>query len=178
MMIIKNIAFLFWLLGCQNEAEVLLNKTKNRPMVQLKHLEVNGMTVEWVFRKNRVFFTLTAPTEGWVALGFNEKDDIVNTNLIFCRVKSGKVELSDHYVVAVGNHQPTEKLGGKSAFDDILGDEKGGKTTVSFSMPIKSNDKWHYDLIEGSKRWFICAFSAEDDFNHHSRMREHREAKL
>ena len=80
--------------------------------------------------------------------------------------------------MGAGNHQPTEKVGGTSVFKDISGEEKGGKTTVSFSMPIEAADKFHFDLTRGTSKWFICAFSAEDDFYHHSRMREHRQVTL
>jgi hypothetical protein len=178
MLLIKNIMCLIWLLGCQNNTESGIKQAKNETMNVTKRLEVNGMTVEWQYRDDHVFFTIAAPTEGWVTLGFNDKDDIVNTNLIFCRVKSGKVEVADHYVLGAGNHQPTEKLGGLSVFKNVTGKETKDHTTVSFSMPIKALDKFHFDLKEGTKRWFICAFSAEDDFDHHSRMREHREVAL
>jgi hypothetical protein len=178
LLILKNIACLLWFFSCQNTAKTVFNHSKNDDMDTPKRLEVNGMTIEWQHHNDSVVFTLSALTEGWVTLGFNDKDDIVNTNLIFCRVKSGKVEVADHYVLGVGNHQPTEKVGGISNVKIIKGEEKAGKTTVSFSMPIKALDKFHFDLTEGTKRWFICAFSEDDDFNHHSRMRAHREVKL
>jgi hypothetical protein len=179
MLILKNLLCLLGILSCQNNAEKLHHQTTQTiEMNDAKHLEVNGMTIDWQHRNDRVFFSLSAPTEGWVTLGFNEKDDIVGTNLIFCRVISGKVEVADHFVVGMGNHQPTEKVGGTSVFKDISGEEKGGKTTVSFSMPVEASDKFHFDLTRGTSKWFICAFSAEDDFYHHSRMREHRQVKL
>jgi hypothetical protein len=181
MLVLKNLICLMGLLSCQNNVEKPINSPKMDNIETAekgKRLEVNGMTVEWEHRKERVFFTLSAPTEGWIVLGFNDKDDISGTNLIFGRVQSGKVEVADHYTVAAGNHKPTEKLGGSAVFQDVTGEEKAGKTTISFSMPVKAADAYHFDLTEGTKRWFICAFSAEDDFYHHSRMREHREVKL
>ncbi len=177
--IFKTIICFMGLFSCQNTV-----KTTNRPqtatntMFGKKHLEVNGMFIEWEYRKERVFFTISAPTGGWVCLGFNDKNDIVNTNLILCCVKSGNLEIADHHTIGMGNHQPTEKLGGIVAFQDATGSEKDGKTSVSFSMPIEAADKFHYALREGTKCWFICAFSAEDDFQHHSLMREHREVVL
>jgi hypothetical protein len=80
--------------------------------------------------------------------------------------------------LGAGNHQPVEKLGGKSFVKILSGQEKAGKTTVSFSIATKPSDKFHYDLSEGTSRWFICAFSEADDFNHHSRMRAHRAVVL
>jgi DOMON domain len=176
---IKSLIAIIGLLSCQNTA---VNHTqKNSEMVQLKdpkRIDVNGMTVEWTYGKDRVFFTISAPTEGWIVLGFNEKDDIIGTNLIFGRVQSGKIEVADHFTIAAGNHKPTEKLGGTAVFADVSGEEKSGNTTIRFSMPTKALDAYHFDLTEGSEKWFICAFSAEDDFYHHSRMREHRKVTL
>jgi DOMON domain len=166
------------LFSCQNSPSVLKNQVQMMNAQKPKRLEVNGMTVDWHHKNDCVFFKISAPTEGWVTLGFNDKDDILHANLIFCRVQSGKVEVADHFVVEFGDHQPTEKLGGVSVVKDISGEEKDGKTTVSFSIPTQSLDKFHFNLEEGTQRWFICAFSAEDDFNHHSRMRAHRVVTL
>jgi hypothetical protein len=179
MITLNNLLILMSLLMHPNGAEnTLENALKLAHSPPPKHIEVNGMTVEWTHRKDRVFFTVSAPTEGWIVLGFNEKDDISGTNLLFGRVKAGKVEVADHFVVAAGNHQPTEKVGGTAVFQDVSGTEKAGKTTLSFSMPVQAADPFHFDLKEGTTRWFICAFSAEDDFYHHSRMREHRKVVL
>lgn len=181
MLILKNLIVVIGLFSCQNGAEKPVNASKMETIQTLdkgKRIEVNGMTVDWEHRKGRVFFTLSAPTEGWLVLGFNDKDDISGTNLLFGRVQSGKVEVADHYTIAAGNHKPTEKVGGVAVFQDVSGEEKAGKTTVSFSMPVKAADAFHFDLTEGTARWFICAFSSEDDFYHHSRMREHRKVVL
>jgi DOMON domain len=178
MLLFNCITCLIGLLSCQNSPTILKNQMQMMNNQKPKQLEVNGMMVEWHHRNDRVFFTIAAPTEGWVTLGFNDKDDILHTNLIFCRVQLGKVEVADHYVLGFGDHQPTEKLGGVSNVKDISGEEKDGKTTASFSMPTKSLDKFHFNLDEGTPLWFICAFSAEDDFNHHSRMRAHRAVTL
>jgi hypothetical protein len=179
MLILKSLISFIGFLSCQNNTwKNPKNTSKMEQSESPKHIEVNGMTVEWTYKNDRVFFTVSAPTEGWIVLGFNKKDDIVGSNLIFGRVQSGKVDVVDHFVVAAGNHQPTEKMGSKPVFQDVSGAEKVGKTTLSFSMPVKAFDAYHFDLKEGSEQWFICAFSAEDDFYHHSRMREHRKVTL
>jgi hypothetical protein len=84
-MLFINYAFwLFGLWGCENKTTAAISQVKKETMNQGKQIEVNGMTVEWQHRNGAVIFTISAPTQGWVTLGFNDKDDIVHTNLILC----------------------------------------------------------------------------------------------
>ncbi len=175
---LKNWAFALWLIGCQNSGDVLKTNLISMSKTEPKRLEVNGMTIEWQHQGKEILFKIDAPTEGWVALGFNETDEIVQSNLIFCRVKNGKAEIFDHYVVGFGNHQHTEALGGQTAARLLVADEKNGRTTASFTMPSAALDKFHYNLAAGNELWFICAFSTDDDLQHHSRMREHKKVIL
>ncbi len=43
---------------------------------------IEGMTVSWHFAEGFIDITATAPTRGWVAVGFNRRDEIVGTNLV------------------------------------------------------------------------------------------------
>lgn len=54
-----------------------------------KKIEVGGMTVEWSLQSGgRFICTVSAPTRGWVAVGFNTRDDIVGANLIMASVQN------------------------------------------------------------------------------------------
>ncbi len=141
-------------------------------------LTVRDMDIHWTEEANCWTFELSAPTEGWVALGFNRKNDIVHTNLIMTAVQEGVVTSEDFYVVGFGNPQPVKKLGGTIAVSDLVGEEQNGRTTVRFSVPKKASDRYHYDLQAGDEIWFICAYSRADEFDHHSMMRQHVKVKL
>ncbi|MEM9075697.1 MAG: DOMON domain-containing protein [Bacteroidota bacterium] len=136
------------------------------------------MTVSWKFNEEIIGFTASAPYEGWVALDFNTKNDIVGSNLIMVSVSNGKVKSEDFFVIGVGNPKPVNQLGSKPQVISASGSESAGKTQISFSMPTRALDKYHLDLQKGSKIWLICAFSMEDEFDHHSRMQEHVEVEL
>lgn len=141
-------------------------------------ITVRDMDIRWTEETECWAFELSAPTKGWVALGFNQKNDIVQTNLIMAAVKGEKVEREDFYVVGFGNPQPVTKLGGKFAVTNVEGEEQNGHTTVRFSIPKKAIDQYHYDLKAGDEIWFICAYSRADEFDHHSTMRQHVKVKL
>lgn len=145
---------------------------------QKNQIQVERMQISWEHQGDQITFTATAPDDGWVALGFNTENNIVGSNLIIIGVNGDNVQAEDFYVVSAGNPKPIKSLGAKSQIKNYKGWEKQGKTTIAFSLPVKSNDDYHLDLKEGSKVWLICAYSMEDDFGHHSRMRRHIEITL
>ncbi len=136
-------------------------------------IDVAGMHIEWKHEKDNVLFTASAPEDGWVAIGFNTQNNIVGSNLIMIGVKDQKAISEEFYVVGIGNPQPVNELESTQQHSNVKGTEKNGKTTVSFSIPTNSIDDKHYNLKKGDEIWLICAFSMEDDFDHHSRMRKH-----
>ncbi|GJM34016.1 MAG: hypothetical protein DHS20C18_30170 [Saprospiraceae bacterium] len=148
------------------------------PSQEIRSIEVGGMSIDWQETADAWIFTLTAPTDGWVALGFNEQNNIVHANLIMGAMKNGEVVFEDQYVVGAGLHPMIETLGGTAAIYGLWGKEATGRTTVGFSIPKVSNDGFHKNLSAGSQVWLICAYSVSDDFDHHSRMREHVRVKL
>ena len=143
-----------------------------------QEVQVERMKVSWEHKGDMVTFTASAPDDGWVALGFNSKNDIVGSNLIMIGVKEGKITEEDFYVVGAGNPKPVGVLGSKSQIRNPGGTDKNGITTITFSLPVKAFDKYHYDLSKGNTLWLICAYSMEDEFDHHSRMRRHVEITL
>mgnify|MGYP001815508487 CR=1 FL=1 len=143
-----------------------------------QEIEVERMKISWEHQNDRVVFTASAPDDGWVALGFNTKNNIVGSNLIMVGVEGSKTTAEDFYVVGAGNPKPVATLGSKSQIEHVTGEDKNGITTISFTIPIKAFDKYHQDLSKGRKLWLICAYSMEDEFDHHSRMRRHVQITL
>lgn len=146
--------------------------------VQPKHVEVNGLSITWTDEGDYWRFKLDAPTEGWVALGYNSRNHIVGTNLIMGAVEKEKLRISDRFVQRFGEHFAVEELGGTNQLFSAEGEEAFGHTIIQFNIPKQSGDKLHYDLLPGHSIWFICAYSREDDFQHHSMMREHIQITL
>jgi hypothetical protein len=139
---------------------------------------VNGMTFQWRFGKDHLQCKATAPTDGWVAIGFNTKDELSDTNLIMGAVEQDYVTIDDRFIVKPGDHKSIIELGGSEAIVQRVGAEENGKTSISFSIPLSVNDKFHHNLIEGKEYYVLMAFSQEDDFQHHSIMRTIIKIKL
>ncbi|MEO9869341.1 DOMON domain-containing protein [Ekhidna sp.] len=143
-----------------------------------KTLEAEGFKLEWRHIDDHVQVNITAPSLGWVAVGFTEGTDIVNTNLIQGYVKNGEVLIQDQYVTGFGEHPPAEALAVPSRIFDLKGSEKEGNTTLSFCIYKDKVDKLHYDLSEGREINIWLAYSISDDLNHHSRKRILQKVRL
>jgi len=131
----------------------------------------NEMTVNWSYKSDKIHFELNAPTEGWLAIGFNQKSTLTGNYLLMGRVTNSGPQITEHYTISPGNYQPIKSLGGVELVSDTAGNEILGKTSVKFSIPFAKEDQFRKDLRKGQKYFMIMAFSRVDDFQHHSIMR-------
>jgi DOMON domain len=136
-----------------------------------RSVERNGMRVSWHHADGRLHITMSAPTQGWVGIGFNTSADITGTHLILGRVRQGKAEVVEHYTRAPGDYPTISALGGATDVRDTVGEEADGRTTLRFSLPIEPLSLFQRALAAGTTYELLIAFSAADDFQHHSRMR-------
>ncbi len=141
-------------------------------------LEIDGMNIEWEFEGNLLKFKLHSPTQGWLSLGFNESNNVVNANLVMGAVAEQNTQMEEFYVLGFGNSQPMEAIGGHTSVTDFLGFEDASGTSFQFTIDSDINDDFHYDLKEGNKIWLICSYSLSDEFEEHSIMRRHLEITL
>ena len=139
---------------------------------------IEGMQVEWEYDGDEIIFKLHSPYQGWLALGFNQNNDVLKTNLVKGAVTANGPQLQEYYVLGYGDHQPIEVLGGQAAVQEFVGLESTDGTSFQFSMKTQMKDGFHYDLSPGQRVWIICSYSMEDDFGHHSIMQRHLEITL
>ena len=141
------------------------------PSNQQAMVEKNGMKVSWVIHCEKIDFTVFAPTSGWVAIGLNEDDSLVGSNLIMGAFKQEQAIVSDRYIVALGQHEPVEDLGGKDHLSNVKCTEDDLGTTLTFSISRRAVDEYHFSLAPYRSYHLTMAYSMADDFKHHSAMR-------
>lgn len=134
-------------------------------------IEKNGMHLEWAFQGEWLHLTMQAPTRGWLAIGLNTSEGLAGTNLMMAAVQEAEVRLSDRYILAPGEHRSVEELGGVPSLILLEGRESAEQTSITFKMPVRASDRFHYNLEAGKKYHLLLAYSLEDDFMHHSIMR-------
>ncbi|MEL6256686.1 MAG: DOMON domain-containing protein [Bacteroidota bacterium] len=137
----------------------------------LQKVEKNGMLVSWEVKGEFLEIEISAPSQGWLAIGFNEQKGLPGTNLIMASVSGDSVRISDRYILKAGDHRALSELGIEEKLKVVSGEENASGSRVSFQIPISSKDKYHKNLLEGSAFYMLMAYSREDDFMHHSMMR-------
>ncbi|MEL6561578.1 MAG: DOMON domain-containing protein [Bacteroidota bacterium] len=139
---------------------------------------VGGISFTYTIQRDSLACTLEAKTNGWIGVGFNDKNSIVNSDLLLFNIINGIASSTDLYVKGVGNPQKDSVLGGANTVRRLNGIEKDGITKVTFTIPLRSEDPFDFEHRFKEPYWLILAYSVEDDFSHHSRVREHVPFKL
>ncbi len=125
--------------------------------------EAGPMTFSWKVTESDLLIKISGKTTGWVGIGFNPVDQMKGADYILGYVKDGKVELRDDYGDSERNHTEDEKLGGASDVTVIGGEEKGGVTTLEFSIPLDSGDKFDTVIDPQGETVVLLAFGGKRD---------------
>ncbi len=143
-----------------------------------KSINKNGMTVSWSFNDERICFEMTAPTKGWIAIGFNESHELTNTYLIMGVVNNGKTTVKEHHVFEPGDYQSFVAIDEPESIYNVSGQQTNTQTTIKFTLPISSFFQYTKQLKQGAAFNMLLAYSLEKDFQHHSIMRTSINVKL
>lgn len=128
-------------------------------------LEVKNMQFSWTIEADQIHVRLSAKTTGWVAIGFDPEKAMQGANIIIGAVKKGKVKIEDHYAIRKRGHSNDEKLGGKNDILNPSGSEEDGITTISFSFPLNTDDKYDKPINpEGISRIMLAYGAGKDSF--------------
>ena len=144
----------------------------------LKIVLKNEMKVSWNYQQDRIFFEISAPTDGWVAIGFNAGSDLTGAYLLMGRVVAGEVEVVEYVTLSPGDYRPITTMGEQSQVAGIRGMGNAMTTQLRFSIPIQTSHAFRKDLSEGAQFTMTMAFSRSKDFQHHSVMRTSVEVTL
>lgn len=113
----------------------------------------------WVFKAETIEFTMTAPTTGWISLGFNPTRMMKDADYILAFVENGELYLSDEYGTGNTSHKSDLSLGGKDSVKALSFLQEGGVTTITFSLFHNSGDKYDTVFVEGEKCKVIAAYA-------------------
>lgn len=160
------------------QAQTSVSMTQALPVNHTKTIVLDGITTKWTPIDNYLEFEVTAPTSGWVSIGFNDRDASVFSNVIIGGVGDGKPKVEEHYMVRSALDKTIENAGGKKIISDATVTEETGTTTLRFRIPKVADDIFHYDLIPGQKIWMTCAYSENDDFGFMTKVERRIEVTL
>lgn len=126
-------------------------------------LTAEKMTFDWSVEGDQLAIKLTAPTKGWVAVGFNPSKKMKDANIIIGYVKKGKVKILDHFGTAATQHKSDKKIGGANNVTVVGGSEEGNITTIEFSIPLNSGDKKDGAIDPKADSTVILAYGTDRD---------------
>ncbi len=131
------------------------------------------MDLYWSVREDRVYFGLKAPTQGWVALGFNSAVPLMRgADIIIGYVKDGQLVLEDSYANSRIGHQTDIQLGGRDDILDRASTQDEGGTIIEFSRRLDTGDTFDMPIRPAEKLMILLAYGQRDDLiSYHDRMR-------
>ncbi|NOY26754.1 MAG: hypothetical protein GXP62_12850 [Oligoflexia bacterium] len=129
------------------------------------------MRLDWAVEGDSLRCTMSAPTAGWVQVGFNTVRAQHLANMIIGWVDDDGPHVVDRFAVDPPVIQPDLELGGRSDAKLVSGDESNGRTTVQFTIPLDSGDPYDLVLSPGQQIYLILSYGADDDLSRPSVVR-------
>lgn len=144
---------------------ILLLITSALAAQEMKSARADGFTLRWRVVESDLEVEVTAPTTGWVGVGFDPGNMMGGANIIMGYVADGEVTISDQYGSGRTRHQPDTELGGASSVTDVGGTERFGRTTLSFTIPLDSGEETDNPLTPGNTHTVMMAHGPDDADN-------------
>lgn len=135
-------------------------------------------SVSWVIKADTIEFTMSAPTTGWMSLGFNPTSRMKGADYILAYVENGQVVISDEYGTGSTSHKSDVSLGGKASAKAISFVEEPNKTTITFSLPLNSGDQYDTVFRKGEKCKVLGAYATSKNLSSKHRKRDSVEIVL
>lgn len=128
----------------------------------------NGFKFEWKVEDSTgtIRIKLTAPTTGWLAVGFEPTSFMNEANLLIGYMSGGAAQARDDYGTGTVTHESDVVLGGTDNVELITGSEASGETVLEFRIPLNSGDAYDKVLVDGTTYTVIFAYgeNGADDF--------------
>ena len=165
--------------GWQTHADSNRDELQGTEQGEYKSVEAIGMTFKWRIEGDWISILLTAPTTGWLAVGFDPTSIMKDADIYIGYVADdGSVIVRDDFSTWFTSHEPDDSLGGTSDVRITGGEENENSTSISFAIPLDSGDKHDRILEEGRKHTVILAFGIDDDISARHRDRTKLEIVL
>jgi len=140
--------------------------------------KIGEMTFRWKHEGRRLKGEISAPTLGWLAVGFNDRATLKGTRFVIAAVdEAGKLRI-DERIAIVPDHTTVAELGGLTGLGDLSGRREGTRTVIGFSLPHTTGDRFPVDLRPHATTHLMLAWSQSADFDHHSTWRRHVSVNL
>ena len=122
---------------------------------------VAGVTLQWKVDGEKISVQVSAPTTGWIAVGFDPSKQKADASIIIGYVVDGEVFLRDDFGISNTQHGADVDNGGTDDLSNVEGGEVDGVTTISFTMPLDTGDALDRPLVPGSSYTVLMAYGSD-----------------
>lgn len=134
-------------------------KEEAEPVVEANRVVLEeNWEFSWNFNNETVEFSVTAPTTGWVSIGFNPSSGMADASYVIGYVEAGEVFIREDYGTGRTSHASDISLGGSEDVQVVSGAEIDGITTLVFSIPRDSGDTYDTILNPGETYTVLMAY--------------------
>ncbi|MGA1822720.1 MAG: DOMON domain-containing protein, partial [Thermoplasmatota archaeon] len=120
--------------------------------------------IHWTINGSSIDIGIRAQTTGYVSIGIDPTDRMLNADLIFGWVEGGLARSEDHFSTgATGPHSRDEDLGGSFDIISYNGTESGGWTTFEFRRNLTTDDSYDRTIKTDAAFPLIWAVADSDD---------------
>ncbi len=145
--------------------EISIDQIEQITFEQYEMVTVEGIELQWRTGDEYLYINVSAPTTGWVAVGFDPTNQMADANVIIGYVDdSGDVFIRDDFGISPTSHASDESLGGTDNIMDHYGIEEAGTTMLHFRIPLDSGDMYDKVLVPGNNYNVILAYGSADNF--------------
>ena len=151
--------------GCGSDAsgESIPDRTESGSNSEIT---VDDVFLSWVLSDSDIEITVSAPTTGWVAVGFEPTAAMKDADIIIGFVSADGVFIRDDWGDGFTSHRADTELGGADNVTLISGNEEDGATRLIFSIPLSSGDQYDKHLETGTTYKVLLAYGQEDADNY------------
>ncbi len=123
-----------------------------------------SITLQWRVLGTDLEVIVSAPTTGWVAVGFNPSSRMKDANIILAKVENGAPVARDDFGIALTQHASDESSGGVNDVTNLSGTESAGQTEMTYTIPLDSGDQYDRALVPGTSYKVLLSYSTSDSF--------------
>lgn len=127
-----------------------------------------GIQFDWRVREATLLDVVaTCATTGWVGIGFDPSDRMLDANFVLGYVDAqGALRIRDDYGTKKDAHKSDVELGGRDDITLATGEIVNGVTTLRFTIPLDSGDSRDRPLVQGKQHTLLlaCAKNGKKNF--------------
>jgi len=154
------------LFGCNTIKDEVLGLDPTPPdTLGFASVTAAGVTLEYKVDDTFLHCILSANTSGWISVGFNPSNMMLDANFLIGYVSDSAGYMRDDWGISNTSHSSDQGLGGTDNITLISASESSGVTELEFKIPLNSGDEYDQVLELEQSYPIILARGNSDDFD-------------